>query len=76
MKMQVKDLVEVTLATMPVRVERDNILLIEVCNLFYNGECMLPRVIMEKEIVTFYSSGRPEAVKPCSQERFRRFCPI
>ena len=50
MKMQVKDLVEVTLATMPVRVERDNILLIEVCNLFYNGECMLPRVIMEKEV--------------------------
>ena len=50
MKMQVKDLVEVTLATMPVRIEHNNTLVIEVCHLFYNGECMIPKPVMEMEV--------------------------
>ena len=48
--MKIKDLVGVTLPTMPVRVEMDNVLVIEVCNLFYNGECMIPKPVMEMEI--------------------------
>lgn len=48
--MQVKDLKEVIFMCIPIKVERNNEHLISVCSLFYNGECMLPKPIMEMEV--------------------------
>ena len=57
MKMQIKDLTNVIIPSMPVRVELNNTLLIEVRSLLFNGECMIPKPVMEMEVecVSLYS---------------------
>ena len=49
--MKVNDLVDVTIASMPVRVDTlDNETLIYVFSLFMAGECMLPNKILNMEV--------------------------
>ena len=49
--MKVKDLVDVTIRSMPVRVDTmDNETLISVGSLFFNGECMLPNKVLDMEV--------------------------
>ena len=49
--MKVRDLANVTLASMPVRVDTmDDETLISVGSLFFNGECMLPNKVLDMEV--------------------------
>lgn len=49
--MKVKDLVDVTIRSMPVRVDTmDNETLISVGYLFFNGKCMLPNNVLDMEV--------------------------
>lgn len=49
--MKVKDLVDITIASMPIRVDTmDNETLIIVSEMFLDGECMLPNKILNMEV--------------------------
>ena len=51
--MKVRELVDVTLASMPVKVDTtDNEFLVSVGWLFFNGECLIPNYVLEMEVNT------------------------